>query len=125
MHGLNMKSLLKVTMSACCLVMLSTVAVKANSCDADVQRFCSDVQPGHGTLSQCLQQHASELSYGCREWLGKMDKVLRRIGNACGDAARQYCRDVKPGYGAVKNCLMANFDKLPNECQTALKAAGQ
>lgn len=37
------------------------------ACQADVQRFCSGVQPGGGRLGKCLKEHARELSPQCRE----------------------------------------------------------
>src|SRR5215813_7368915 len=43
------------------------VGVKADSpCKQDVEAFCSDIQPGGGRLSKCLQEHESQLSNNCR-----------------------------------------------------------
>jgi hypothetical protein len=95
--------------------------LQADPCSADLETFCSDRAPGMGAISTCLQQNIEKLSHGCRERLKKIDATMQRKANACISDARDYCRDVKPGYGRIKNCLMANLDKLSTGCQEALK----
>lgn len=41
------------------------------ACQADIKRFCPDLNPGVGQTLQCLQQHAQEVSDGCYERLPK------------------------------------------------------
>ena len=36
------------------------------ACMADFQKFCGSVQPGGGARMQCMKQHASQLSNGCK-----------------------------------------------------------
>jgi hypothetical protein len=43
-------------------------------CGADVKKFCSDVEPGHGGKYQCLKSHESELSATCKTRLDKKRK---------------------------------------------------
>ncbi len=45
------------------------------ACDADVQKFCKDVQPGQGRLIKCLREHDKELSAECR---AKMSEPRKR-----------------------------------------------
>jgi hypothetical protein len=45
------------------------------ACDADAQKFCKDVKPGHGRIIQCLRDHEKELSAGCR---AKMTEPKKR-----------------------------------------------
>jgi hypothetical protein len=40
-------------------------AVK-QACQADVQKFCANVQPGGGAVTQCMRSHALGLSHQCR-----------------------------------------------------------
>lgn len=94
----------------------------AGACDADVDKYCGDVQPGQGQLDNCINQQRANFSSQCRDWLKNMDSVLKRIGTACSESARAYCRDVRPGYGRVEACLRSNMDKLPKQCQEALGA---
>lgn len=48
------------------------------ACKADVQRLCSDVSPGHGALKQCIKNHASELSDGCRQALAQAKQAKQQ-----------------------------------------------
>ena len=45
------------------------------ACDADVQKFCKDVKPGHGRIVNCLRDHEKELSAECR---AKMTEPRKR-----------------------------------------------
>ncbi|MFA5975232.1 MAG: cysteine rich repeat-containing protein [Elusimicrobiota bacterium] len=52
-------------------------------CQADVQKFCSDVKPGEGRIVHCLKAHAPDLSAACRKEMGKNRKMMRpRQGDA-------------------------------------------
>src|SRR5688572_24675867 len=94
------------------IVLLGGCAQLAKAaCDADIEQYCFDVQPGYGALSDCMNQHMDKFSYQCREWIKKSDQVLRKLGSACTSDTRNFCRDVRPGYGRIKSCLMANKDK--------------
>jgi hypothetical protein len=96
----------------------------ANPCDTDLEPGSVDVRPGVGAVTSCLQKYKGQVSFGCREWIHANLPVLKRVKSACDHSARQYCGDEAPGYGRVKNCLMANFDKIPHQCQNALKELG-
>jgi len=37
------------------------------ACSADLQQFCSDVQPGGGRMLACLKQHRDQVSPGCQQ----------------------------------------------------------
>jgi len=39
------------------------------ACQADLQKFCANVQPGGGRIKECIAQHKDELSQGCRDAL--------------------------------------------------------
>jgi len=41
------------------------------ACRYDMQRFCSDVSPGHGRFARCLSEHRSDLSATCTDQLRK------------------------------------------------------
>src|SRR5690349_1038857 len=99
----------KVRMIFASLVLLAGFAVPrpvfAAACDEDFDKYCGDVQPGQGQLEHCIQTQSSNFSFQCRDWLKKMDSAVRRVGMACSESARAYCRDTRPGYGRVKACL--------------------
>ncbi len=49
-------------------VALSLGAVAfAGPCDADVDKYCGDVQPGQGSIANCLQSQEANLSFQCRD----------------------------------------------------------
>jgi len=39
----------------------------ANECDDDINKFCSDVQPGEGRIVKCLDKHEKDVSARCKE----------------------------------------------------------
>lgn len=36
------------------------------ACKSDMEKFCKDIKPGEGKKMNCLKEHASELSEGCK-----------------------------------------------------------
>ena len=45
---------------------VSNLSRAAEACDADMEKFCANVQEGEGRLAQCLIDKKSELSTNCR-----------------------------------------------------------
>jgi hypothetical protein len=45
------------------------------------------------------------------------------IATACAGDAKQFCSDVKPGGGALKDCVTAHFNALSADCRTAIESA--
>ena len=51
----------------CGLLVMPAGRVQAeDGCRADAERFCRGVQPGHGRIMRCLQEHEPELSPACQ-----------------------------------------------------------
>ncbi len=46
------------------------------ACKDDVSKFCSDIKPGMGRMTDCLQSHATELSSGCRDETQAMQRKI-------------------------------------------------
>ena len=42
------------------------VEAAIEACKPDVEKFCQDVQPGHGRVAVCLRAHEAELSDACK-----------------------------------------------------------
>jgi Cysteine rich repeat len=42
-----------------------------SACEADVAKLCAGVQPGGGRIMQCLAQHKTEVSDGCKQAIAK------------------------------------------------------
>lgn len=56
-------------------------------CRSDFQRLCSNVKPGGGRVLACMQNHAGDLSAGCREALPRM-AALKAKADKSGMAAK-------------------------------------
>jgi Cysteine rich repeat len=48
---------------------VSTVTYVANECRSELATNCANVQAGEGRVAQCLQDHESDLSPGCKQAL--------------------------------------------------------
>lgn len=116
-------------------------------CAEDVQRLCSDVEPGEGRIQECLASKASELSTECSEGIAKAQarheehRAKREAFKAaCGADVERLCGeslgaggeggpdeggpDAGPGKGkghgkrkAIMECLSTHEAELSAECQ--------
>ncbi len=48
---------------------VNALSYLANECDADLQKYCSSVQPGQGRLLDCLDRNKGQLSSRCKQAL--------------------------------------------------------
>jgi len=104
------------------------------ACQADVEKFCKDVEPGEGRIVKCLESHRKELSDACQAVSDKVgrkkakkDKVRANVGKfeeACGGDVEKLCSDVEAGGGRVMGCLRKNKDKLSDSCKALWKGKG-
>jgi hypothetical protein len=46
------------------------------ACADDIDKFCSDAQPGKGHMARCLREHKDELSPECREEQRKIQRKM-------------------------------------------------
>jgi len=95
-----------------------------NACREDMERLCSDVQPGGGAKIRCLKDHEDELSDACRAQLAEHSQQGRdragKVMQACGDDAKRFCPNVQPGSGGILRCLRDHEADLSNECRDAM-----
>ncbi|HKA30611.1 MAG TPA: cysteine rich repeat-containing protein [Candidatus Binatia bacterium] len=90
-------------------------------CRADRERFCQDVRFGGGRVLRCLEQHAADLSDGCRRALGSATPA-GGPAQACHDDAVRFCRDAVGNRAKMKACLQAHASDLSAGCKSALAA---
>src|SRR4051812_31765533 len=99
------------------------------ACKADVQKYCGDVKPGHGAIKDCLKQHETDLSTGCKDNMTKMKAHMQEkmadMKKACQADIDQYCKDVTPGEGREIACLHAHNDKVSAGCKDFMKSMHQ
>jgi hypothetical protein len=57
------------------------------ACRGDAQSLCPSVKLGGGRVAQCLQQHETELSAGCKTQLVNIQHCSQQIKQICGAEA--------------------------------------
>jgi hypothetical protein len=85
---------------------------------------------GGGRVLRCLEQHAGDLSDGCRRALGTAAPAGgaakapggRQAAQACHDDAVRLCRDAVGNRARMKSCLQAHASELSDGCKSALAA---
>jgi len=90
-------------------------------CTADVEDFCSDVQPGGGRVHECLLRHKEQISKQCADAEFQMQALkaadMRLSTNAigkCRASIKSFCADAataKSGKGAIWACLEDHLDE--------------
>jgi hypothetical protein len=98
------------------------------ACKGDAQKFCTGMQPGGGRIARCLQQHADDLSPGCKT---QGDKLFRRraerravlgdVQQACKGDVQKFCSGVKPGEGRLAGCLKQHQNELSSGCTDTIE----
>ncbi len=88
-----------------------------NPCRADAEKLCKGVQPGQGRIVQCLEQHQSELSGGCR---AAMDEGRKK--HPCAADAERLCQGVQPGEGRIAQCMKQHESELSAACKAKIEA---
>ena len=91
------------------------------ACRADEQKFCKDVQPGHGNIARCMKQHEAELSPACKEQITEVKEKAEECEKECKIDAEKFCKDVKPGQGRIVRCLKQHKAELSPGCRACFK----
>lgn len=126
---------------------LIAVGAPANAqkkaCQADVEKFCSKVEPGQGRIRKCLQEHSDELSAECKTALEKRKKAAqtrkakrtppaeRRAKHqadsqkraVCTADIEKYCKEFKGKNEQMMACLREHKADFSEECQKKVEQA--
>jgi len=104
---------------------LATAPAKAaqeqGPCANDLQKFCSNVQPGGGRIAKCLKEHENDLSPACKQQIAEVKKQVHEFQEACEDDAMKLCAGVKPGGGRIFRCLKEHESELSPECKEKME----
>jgi hypothetical protein len=91
------------------------------ACQADLDKFCSQVTPGEGRMLYCVAAHQDKISDQCTGALADAAMILADVtdrvvsaAEACGPELNQHCGDVEVGEGRVLACL----DKVAEKSDT-------
>lgn len=130
------------------------ISAVRGACRGDYPSVCAGVPTGGKAALQCLQQHAAQVSPGCRDALAPLATAppaaagpppaatagatpsapppqmsrraeIRLLRADCGADFRSFCADTQPGGGRALACLRAHGPQLSQPCQSALTSASQ
>ena len=97
------------------------------SCQADLDKYCSTVTPGEGRMMYCVAAHQDKISEECEGALIDAAMILNDVtdrivdvADACATELQTYCANVEVGEGRVLACLDDHDDKLSDACELAL-----
>ncbi|KAL8590638.1 hypothetical protein ACOMHN_011074 [Nucella lapillus] len=110
------------------------------ACGEEIDQHCKGLEPGGNTL-HCLMKlarqqardnkHRNQIRDQCKAQLGRLLKEAnvaedyrldKPLQMACGDVVTAVCSHIRPGGGAIINCLMDNMDEddMTDECEDKL-----
>ncbi len=90
------------------------------ACRADLNQFCSAVEPGGGRMLGCLGQHQVEISGACQSELARIGEARDRLDafrSACTRDLTALCAGVPQQAGPLLECVDANRDRVSEECK--------
>jgi len=91
-------------------------AGQEHPCSDDIAKYCKGLQPGEGSIIECLQNNESKLSAECRSGLEESRKRFEATEKACATDVAKFCKDIKLGGGRIARCLAQHADELSPEC---------
>ncbi len=105
----------------------SLVDYVTNSCKAEIENFCSTVNPGNSRLMLCFAAHEDQLSERCEFALYQASAALEQavaaigyVGRACRSDIQTLCPETQPGDGRILECLGGQEEKVSQACKDAV-----
>jgi hypothetical protein len=96
-------------------------------CDAEVEMHCPDQEDGSRRI--CIQDKLRQFSVSCqpvlRERMVRVKETLLHLRAACEEDAKQFCRHVIPGGGALIQCLEEHAQEVSDSCFRLLPKRGR
>src|SRR5262249_36934696 len=83
---------------------------------ADVAKFCKDIQAGEGRTLKCLQEHEADLSKPCRAQLNTAMQYM-----ACLDDGIRLCPGLQPSWGRLIKCLRTHSTDPSSACREQIR----
>ncbi len=97
------------------------------SCEVEMETFCSQVTPGQGRLLHCAAAHEDKLSGQCSYALFQAATVMEQMAAAivyvaqqCESDIQTLCGDVKEGDGRIMMCLEEQAEGVSDTCKQAV-----
>ncbi|MCZ8155113.1 MAG: cysteine rich repeat-containing protein [Leptospira sp.] len=109
------------------MVLFAATSMPANdkaykgACKADIEKFCQNVEKGEGRIVKCLKENEASLSESCQSKRSEMKEKHKEFAKACKEDRKKLCADIKPGKGAIVQCLKAKEAEVSAGCADFLK----
>jgi hypothetical protein len=100
-------------------------AEKANPCEGDITKFCSNVEHGEGRILRCLTLSEDKLTPACKKQLVNIKNAVEEVQKACADDYAIFCSSLLPGQGRIAGCLEKNRHLIAPKCKSILKEVKQ
>jgi len=98
------------------------------SCETELNAYCSQVIPGYGRMLACFYAHEDKLSDSCdaamedqANLLDSFFESMRYALDQCADDIPRHCPDVKYGGGRILSCLDEKTSLLTDGCKTVIE----
>ena len=129
----TMKNILKISLIvltfggvSSALAQDSLLEYVVESCESDLEQYCSQVTPGNGRLLYCVAAHEDKLSGQCSYALYEAASLLEDLAVAieyvavsCETEIETLCKDVALGEGRILECLVDNEAAVGEKCKKA------
>lgn len=93
-------------------------------CREDVKKLCAGIEPGGGAILKCMKEHEGQVSAGCKAHLeqkkGELKEKFGQAREACKEDKEKFCKDVKPGGGAIIKCMKSHEAELSAGCKATM-----
>ncbi len=107
------------------------IKILGESCGADIQKYCKNVNLGDNRIQACLAENQDKLSQKCKTDYVTVYKMLQNrfaaqeaVGKICDRDAQNLCKLVKPGKGHLLKCLLKAEPSVSSACNQAITNAG-
>jgi OOP family OmpA-OmpF porin len=111
--------------------MNEAVKIMGDGCSKEVNAFCAQVPMGGGRVMNCLFDHESQLSSGCKQAIDQGQSTIEAaLGDAnffganCAADMQRLCPGVVAGGGRLLACLMDNINNTELRCYDAMLKVG-
>lgn len=104
------------------------VSEVTQGCGVEIEKYCSQVNPGEGRMLACFYAHEDKLSGQCQYALYDASVQLERAVSAlnylagqCEDDIVNHCANVQMGEGRIVECLQGQPEVVSAACKQAME----
>jgi hypothetical protein len=110
---------------------------QSTACNADIEKFCANVEKGQGRIMKCLQEHSKDLSADCKKAMESRGKAARerrakrtqpaerrakrqagsKTPGVCDADINKYCQATKGKPDELTACMRKHKADFSAECR--------